>query len=151
LAFVAAVEEAARLIGQARLRPIEHPAGPAADDLAVFGLAGEPIAVFLRHLAQLRIEHVDQAEPAAAVDMLAVEVDQLLEIVAQPQPQPERAGGLVALQHKAGEERRRPVPDGQRVGQAQIIFRNDIRVGQRHRMLPGQGQPSVRTACSAGA
>jgi hypothetical protein len=86
------------------------------------------------------VEHVDQRIPVAAFDFLLVDAVELVEIVAQPQPQAGLARRLVGFQDEAAQQLRRAVLDDQRVGQTQIVLGNDVRIDRDHRA----GSPCVR-------
>ena len=141
LAAILAIPHRAGLLGQAGALPIVDPRAPGDRDLAIGILAGDPERVLRVQLHAFRIEHVDDRVPAAPCRMLPAQLDQRLEIVAQPQPQPHPPRRLVALQHKAGEQPRRAVLDRQSIGKAEIVLRDNVRIDRNHRPTP------QRTVC----
>jgi len=110
-------------------------------DLAIVGLARNPVGVFRREAAVGRLEYVHQGIPVAARDLELVQGHEILEIVSQAQADAEVACGFVALDDEARQQIARPMFDGQRVGQTQIVGRNKVRIVTRH------GSPSLELQC----
>src|SRR5436305_7651931 len=67
---------------------------------------------------------------------MLVGIEQIVEIVAHPQPDPDPPRRLVALQQKRRQQARWAMLDGNRVRQAEIVCRNDVRVNEGHGRNP---------------
>ncbi len=106
----------------------------------------------LVHVGALGIERMpEQRIPNARRRCLAVATpDQPLEIGAQPQMDAHVARRPVAGEHKAAEQPRRAMLDGQRIGQPQIIRWDDIRKIEGHGNPPGGKRRVCVLATSAG-
>lgn len=141
--LVPGIEHATGLFGERGFRPVVETGRPGQHDLAVLILTRQPERILRRQLGKAVVEDVGQTVPVARRVVLLVDVKQLVEIVAQSQLYTALADMGVALQHKAADERRRPVFDGQRVGQAQIVQRNDIVRNIRHG-FPSEERGSAR-------
>ena len=79
-----------------------------------------------------RMVHIDQFEPVAAGDFPLVQIEQLAEVMSQPQTKTHPPCCLVAFENKSGEKAGRTMLDCQRVRQPQIVFWDNIGVGEGH-------------------
>src|ERR1700741_4799216 len=101
---MAGIEHRVRLVDQARFWPVINPPGLRQHDVAFLILAGNPIGVFGRQIAIRRIIHINQFEPVAVGDFPLVHIEQLAEVMSQPQMKTRPPCGFVALKNKSGEE-----------------------------------------------
>src|SRR5260370_30538549 len=95
-----------------------------------------------------RIVQVNQFKPVAGGDFPLVQIQQLAEIVSQPQTKTHLPCCLVAFKNKSGEEASRTMLDCQRIRQPQIVFRDDIGVDEGHYHLLSAGCPHAVSQCS---
>src|SRR5207302_6993467 len=93
-----------------------------------------------------RVEHVDQTKPIPTSSSVLVHVDQLIKIIAKTKTNSQLPCRFIAFQHKASQQARRTVLDGQCIRQTEVVLGNDIRIDQRHRNTPGEGRYSTNTA-----
>jgi len=112
---VARIEHRVGLFCQRRVRPVINPPGLRQHNVPVVVFAGNPIGVFRRQIAIRRIVHIYQFKPAALGDFPLVQIQQLAEVVPQPQTKTHAPCRLVAFENKPGEELGRTMLDSQRV------------------------------------
>jgi len=115
LPHIASVPERARLLSQIRVGPIIDPARIGQHDFAVFVFAGQPESVFRRQLHAVRVERIDQRVPEVARDVVFVEPEQLVKIVAHPQQDAFSPRRPICREHEARQQARRTMLDRQRV------------------------------------